>query len=93
MLVIHQAPGRHANIVMPFDEKRQFRLELRRFLRQIRRIGCFSSTAMPYFTDARTSLQDVLETYGAGGAAGPHFLVAEDPGGINTGTGEGGKLQ
>lgn len=39
-----------------------------------------------FFTDARTSLQDILETYGAGGAAGPHFLVAEDPGGINTGT-------
>ncbi|CAE8678835.1 unnamed protein product [Polarella glacialis] len=39
-----------------------------------------------FFTNAATSVYDILETYGAAAAAGPHFLVAEDPGGINTGT-------
>ncbi|CAE8585883.1 unnamed protein product [Polarella glacialis] len=39
-----------------------------------------------FFTDAVTSIPDILETYSAAGSAGPHFLVAEDPGGINTGT-------
>lgn len=39
-----------------------------------------------FFTDASTSIADVLHTYGASGPAGPHFIVAEDPGGINTGT-------
>eukprot|EP00931_Biecheleriopsis_adriatica_P120020 TRINITY_DN95172_c0_g1_i1.p1 TRINITY_DN95172_c0_g1~~TRINITY_DN95172_c0_g1_i1.p1 ORF type:complete len:368 (-),score=70.59 TRINITY_DN95172_c0_g1_i1:41-1144(-) len=39
-----------------------------------------------FFTDAATSIPDILATYGAAGPTGPHFLVAEDPGGINTGT-------
>ncbi|CAK9106864.1 6-mannosyltransferase MNN10 (Bud emergence delay protein 1) (Mannan polymerase II complex MNN10 subunit) (M-Pol II subunit MNN10) [Durusdinium trenchii] len=39
-----------------------------------------------FFTDAQTSLADILATYGATELSGPHFLVAEDPGGINTGT-------
>merc|ERR1719420_548782 len=39
-----------------------------------------------FFTNASTAVADVLETYGSGGSGGPHFLVAEDPGGINTGT-------
>ncbi|CAJ1399905.1 unnamed protein product [Effrenium voratum] len=38
-----------------------------------------------FFTDPHTRLEDILATYGAAGA-GPDFLVAEDPGGINTGT-------
>jgi len=39
-----------------------------------------------FFTNPMISLADVLSTYGAAGPDGPHFLVAEDPGGINTGT-------
>ena len=39
-----------------------------------------------FFTAMSTSLADILATYGASETAGPHFLVAEDPGGINTGT-------
>jgi len=39
-----------------------------------------------FFTNPTISLADVLTTYGVAGAHGPHFLVAEDPGGINTGT-------
>lgn len=44
-----------------------------------------------FFTNFDTAIEDILETYGAssaGDAAGadsPHLLVAEDPGGINTG--------
>eukprot|EP00913_Durusdinium_trenchii_P001527 g1413.t2 len=45
-----------------------------------------------FFTDAQTSLADILATYGATELSGPHFLVAEDPGGINTGTAEKCKL-
>ena len=40
-----------------------------------------------FFTDLKTSLTDILATYGVSESDGPHFLVAEDPGGINTGTG------
>ena len=39
-----------------------------------------------FFTDLKTSLTDILATYGVSESDGPHFLVAEDPGGINTGT-------
>ena len=39
-----------------------------------------------FFTDLKTSLVDILATYGVSESSGPHFLVAEDPGGINTGT-------
>lgn len=39
-----------------------------------------------FFTNADVAIGDVLESYGAGGTGGPNFLVAEDPGGINTGT-------
>lgn len=39
-----------------------------------------------FFTNPSVSIADLLETYGAAGPSGPHFLVAEDPGGINTGT-------
>ena len=39
-----------------------------------------------FFTDLQTSLTDILATYGVSESDGPHFLVAEDPGGINTGT-------
>lgn len=39
-----------------------------------------------FFTDPQTSLADILATYGVAESVGPHFLVAEDPGGINTGT-------
>jgi len=39
-----------------------------------------------FFTNIDISIADILATYGAGGQDGPHFLVAEDPGGINTGT-------
>lgn len=39
-----------------------------------------------FFTNEDVAIADVLATYGAAGLAGPHFLVAEDPGGINTGT-------
>lgn len=40
-----------------------------------------------FFTNPDVALADILETYGASrGEEGPHFLVAEDPGGVNTGT-------
>lgn len=39
-----------------------------------------------FFTNADVAVADILETYSAAGTDGPHFLVAEDPGGINTGT-------
>jgi len=39
-----------------------------------------------FFTNGESTIGDVLESYGASGLEGPHFLVAEDPGGINTGT-------
>eukprot|EP00747_Dinoflagellata_sp_TGD_P221492 gnl/TRDRNA2_/TRDRNA2_93315_c0_seq2.p1 gnl/TRDRNA2_/TRDRNA2_93315_c0~~gnl/TRDRNA2_/TRDRNA2_93315_c0_seq2.p1 ORF type:complete len:428 (+),score=64.02 gnl/TRDRNA2_/TRDRNA2_93315_c0_seq2:63-1346(+) len=40
-----------------------------------------------FFTNFEIGIGDILETYGAATAepASPHFLVAEDPGGINTG--------
>lgn len=40
-----------------------------------------------FFTNAAVAIEDLLETYagGATAASGPFFLVAEDPGGINTG--------
>lgn len=38
-----------------------------------------------FFTNFDVGVGDVMESYGAGEADGPHFLVAEDPGGINTG--------
>merc|ERR1711974_252349 len=39
-----------------------------------------------FFTNFDVAITDILETYGSAGSSGPHFLVAEDPGGINTGT-------
>lgn len=39
-----------------------------------------------FFTNMAVPVADILEAYGAAGPLGPHFLVAEDPGGINTGT-------
>jgi len=39
-----------------------------------------------FFTNASVALEDILDTYGATDTSGPHFVVAEDPGGINTGT-------
>lgn len=46
-----------------------------------------------FFTNADLSIEDLLETYAptpratavGGETPGPHFLVAEDPGGVNTG--------